>query len=131
MSDLVFGSIPPFSSEPGALTQGSPNSLPNEPGLKLGPAPNNWEQDMDLHYWWKHKLPVSIKTVIFKCTWLLVTDITCTCLLYLSVAHVMSSFLLTARKIPAALLRYPSRSGVRCYYTTCLSSPILPDLTVS
>lgn len=30
----------PFSSGRGALTQESPNSLPNKPALQLGPAPN-------------------------------------------------------------------------------------------
>lgn len=37
----VSQKIAPFTSGLGALTQESPNPLPNKPGYKLGPAPNN------------------------------------------------------------------------------------------
>lgn len=105
MSDLGSGLILPLFSGPGAPTQESPNFPPNKPGLSLvqlstsGPSHGS--------HWWKHKLSVSIRTVIFKCTWLLITDITYTHLLYLLVANAVTPFL--ARKIHAAVLRYSTR----------------------
>lgn len=35
----VYQKVPPYSSGLDALTQESPNSLPNQPSQKLGPAP--------------------------------------------------------------------------------------------
>lgn len=77
MSLLAFGSIPPFSFEPDALTQNAQIPFQTNQALRLVQLPTTGNRkDMDPHYRWKHKLPVSIRTVIFKCAWLLVTDIT-------------------------------------------------------
>lgn len=76
MSDLMFASILQFSTGLGALTQESPNSLPNKQCFKLGLAPNN--EAKAWIPWWKYKLPVSTRKLSFKCAELLIPHITLT-----------------------------------------------------